>query len=85
MEHNRSRWKTQSFKVEELLDYREMDDDTLEIRVRWFGFTAQDDSWEPVGRLFEDMPTLVQRYLISIEEQCTLARYLLQQKLHTTF
>ena len=40
--------------IEDIIDWRENDDGDLELRVRWLGFTASEDSWEPVARLHED-------------------------------
>ena len=32
------------------------------VRVRWFGFTADDDSYVPVETLVEDQPELMRAY-----------------------
>jgi hypothetical protein len=42
------------FSLEKQVDLRESDAGTLEIRVRWLGFEANEDTWEPVERLQED-------------------------------
>ena len=68
------------FTLEELVDWRESDAGTLEIRVRWLGFEANEDTWEPVERLQEDVPVVLHRYLRTVEDVCPLALALLQQQ-----
>ena len=63
--------------IEDIIDWRENDDGDLELRVRWLGFTAAEDSWEPVARLHEDQELLVERYLQRIQHECDLAVALL--------
>ena len=48
--------------VQQLLDHR-MDNDGLKIKVRWLGFDATHDSWEPLAGLAQDVPELVEEYL----------------------
>jgi hypothetical protein len=38
----------------------------LEIRVRWLGFEANEDTWEPVERLQEDVPVVLHRFLRTV-------------------
>ena len=63
--------------IEDLIDWRESDDGDLELRVRWLGFTASEDTWEPVAMLHEDQALLVERYLQGIQHECDLAVALL--------
>ena len=55
----------------------ENDDGDLELRVRWLGFTASEDTWEPVATLHKDQALLVERYLQRIQHECDLAVALL--------
>jgi hypothetical protein len=64
--------------VESLVDWRETDDALLELRVRWLGFTPQEDTWEPIDRLHEDQPALVERFLRRLQRECELAPVLLE-------
>ena len=48
--------------VQRLCEHR-MADTGMELRVRWLGFDQTHDTWEPLARLAEDVPDLVERYL----------------------
>ena len=50
------------FQVEKFINWRITDDDEMEVRVRWLGFTAAGDSWEPPQRLHEDVPVMLEQY-----------------------
>jgi hypothetical protein len=63
--------------VEDLVDWREDDDGNLQIRVKWLGFAADEDTWEPVGKLHEDQPELVEAFLRRVQDECVLAAPLL--------
>jgi hypothetical protein len=67
------------FYVDRLVDWRETDEGTLEIRVRWLGLDQNEDSWEPAAQLREDVPETVQRYLLEVADECDLAGELLRQ------
>ena len=67
------------FYVDDILDWREDDTGSIELRVRWLGFEASEDTWEPVERLHEDVPTLVTRFLRNIIGECLQADELLQR------
>jgi uncharacterized membrane protein YgcG len=67
------------FYVDDILDWREDDTGSIELRVRWLGFEASEDTWEPVERLHEDVPTLVTRFLRNITAECLQADELLQR------
>jgi hypothetical protein len=66
------------FNVDKVVDWRETDEDALEVRVRWLGFESNEDSWEPASRLHEDVPDIVERYLASVENECDKAGALLR-------
>ncbi|KAG6865340.1 hypothetical protein C0991_003377 [Blastosporella zonata] len=40
--------------------------DGREFKVSWFGYTAEDDTWEPEGHLLEDVPVAVKEYLAAL-------------------
>ena len=61
--------------VQQLLDHR-MDNDGLKIKVRWLGFDATHDSWEPLSTLVQDVPELVEEYLYSKRADRRCARAL---------
>ena len=50
------------FYPDKIVGWREADEGRLELKVRWLGFDASDDSWEPVAQFYEDAPTMVRRY-----------------------
>jgi hypothetical protein len=50
------------FYPDKIVGWREADEGRLELKVRWLGFDASDDSWEPVAQFYEDAPTKVRRY-----------------------
>ena len=64
--------------VESLVDWRETDDELLELRVRWLGFTPAEDTWEPVEQLHEDQPVIVKRFPRRIQRECDLVPMLLE-------
>ena len=66
------------FFVQELVDWREDDDGRLQLRVSWLGFTASEDTWEPIQSLHEDQPDMVEQYLRGIQAECILATPLLE-------
>ena len=66
--------------LESIVDWRETDDALLELRVRWLGFTPAEDTWEPIDRLHEDQPELVERFLRQVQRECDLAPVLLEKK-----
>ena len=45
------------------MGWRTLDDDTVQLKVRWVGFTAAQDSWEPAIALHADVPEVVLRWL----------------------
>ena len=67
------------FYVDDILDWRENDAGSIELRVRWLGFESNEDTWEPVERLHEDVPTLVTRFLRNITTECLQADELLHR------
>ena len=53
----------QKFDVQEFVGWREGDDKSIELKVRWEGFEPQDDTWQGLEGLFEDVPAMVRKYL----------------------
>ena len=53
----------QEFTVEDLLDWGFDDDDRVIIRVRWLGFDASEDTWEPMSQLYEDVERKVRLFV----------------------
>ena len=53
----------QKFDVEKFIGWRAGDDGEIQLRVRWEGFEPQDDTWQSLEGLFEDVPALVRQYL----------------------
>ena len=64
--------------LENIVDWRDTDDALLELRVRWLGFTPAEDTWEPIDRLHEDQPALLERFLRQVQRECGLAPILLE-------
>jgi hypothetical protein len=60
-------------------NFREMDDDTLQLRTQWLGFEPSEATWEDVRRLHEDVPVMVVRYLRTIEGESELVHPLLTE------
>lgn len=47
--------------VSEILEHR-LQDGHFFVRVRWMGFEAEDDTWEPLTTMLEDVPAIVRAY-----------------------
>ena len=54
--------------LEDMVAWRGTNDDRIENPVCWLGFETNEDTWEPVIKLFEDVPDLLLRYLRTIQE-----------------
>jgi hypothetical protein len=53
------------FEIQELKDLRfNSETSQHEVLVGWRGFTSEDDTWEPVNPLRDDVPDLLQRFLL---------------------
>ena len=50
------------FQVEKIVDHGINNDDEYELKVRWDGFTREDDTWELARNLFADVPSVVTNY-----------------------
>ena len=44
----------------------------LELLVEWKGFTEDDNSWEPLKNLYEDVPELVKNFQKKMREEKTV-------------
>lgn len=53
----------QKFDVAGFHAWRTNDDDEVQLKVRWEGFQPQDDTWEDLEQLYNDVPVLVTNYL----------------------
>ena len=53
----------QKFEIDEFVGWRLQDDGTVQLKVRWHGFQPQDDTWEALEGLHDDVPALVGKYL----------------------
>jgi transposase InsO family protein len=51
------------YAVERVVDLREGPSKAFEAQVRWKGFTAKSDTWEPLLQLYEDIPEMVRSFL----------------------
>ena len=49
--------------MDEFVGWRIQDDGTVQFKVRWHGFQTQDDTWEDLAGLHNDVPALVDKYL----------------------
>ena len=54
----------QKFDVQSFQGWRLNDDDEVQLKVRWEGFQPQDDTWEDLDQLYNDVPVLVTNYLV---------------------
>ena len=50
------------YEIREFKDERIGPKGKIEILCSWRGFGAEDDSWEPIDRLYKDVPNLVERH-----------------------
>ena len=48
----------------------------LELKVRWLGFDATHDTWEPVANMAADVPDMVEAYLYSKQGDAVVRRAL---------
>jgi len=53
----------QKFKVESFQDWGFGDDGAVVLKVRWRGFGADEDTWEPMAQLDEDVEVMVGQYV----------------------
>jgi hypothetical protein len=59
------------YQVEELVKFRySREIKQYEVFVKWLGFTDLENTWEPLSRLYEDVPHMVADFL---EEKCSVA------------
>jgi hypothetical protein len=53
----------QRYVVDRIVDLTQSHNRVPRMRVRWLGYGPEDDTWEPVTKLYEDVPTLVSEFL----------------------
>ena len=53
--------------VDSIVRHRKVENGQVEYRVRWFGYSDRDDTWEPHEELKKDAPDVVKGYLESIK------------------
>ena len=53
----------QGFEISKILDYYLGTDDEYYFSVRWFGFEADADTWEPLSVLLVDAPTVLKNFV----------------------
>jgi len=52
--------------ISRIIDHRNNEMGHMEFKVRWWGYSDEDDTWEPEDELREDAPGAVETYLASI-------------------
>ena len=57
----------QKFKVKEFVDWGFADDGKVVLKVRWQGFDASEDTWEPLEQLYADVKVMVDKYVAAVE------------------
>lgn len=57
----------QSFRVQEILDWRQKDRQPVELLVRWLGFDDASDTWQQLDKLAKDVPVLVGEFVAAAE------------------
>ena len=63
--------------IKNIIEHRvDEDDDTFELKVRWLGWGAEADTWEPIHQLVEDAPHHVEEYLRGHDASEACNRYL---------
>ena len=53
----------QKFDVEEIIGWKIGPDNAVELHVRWEGFEDEDNTWQGLQQMHEDVPALVRKYL----------------------
>ena len=54
--------KTNAYQVSHLKDIRS-NGSSYDVLVHWLGFDDNENSWEPVEKLYEDIPLLLHEFL----------------------
>jgi hypothetical protein len=69
------------FEVEAFVDLRKQGQH-WEVKVRWRGYTPEEDTWEPLQQVWEDVPVLLKNWLktTNVEGAKEAAQFL-----HTVF
>ena len=52
-----------AFFPDKIVSWREADEGTMQLRVRWLGFEPNEDSWEDLQTFYADAPVMVRRYV----------------------
>ena len=69
------------FFVDKMVDWRETDAGQLELKVRWLGFEAQNDTWETAEAMFKDVPAITKAYLQGLSHNDLICRFLVDKGL----
>ena len=54
------------YKVANFLQHK-MEDGVLKLLTQWQGFDVEDATWEPIGIMTEDVPSVVQTYILALD------------------
>ena len=55
-----------TFDVEAIVGYRVKGDGAIELQVRWVGFAAEEQTWEPLNAIARDVPAIAMAYVDSL-------------------
>ena len=53
----------QKFEIDRFMAWRCDSNGEVELMARWHGFEPEDDTWEDLRQLYDDVPVLVRKYL----------------------
>jgi|SRR6478609_3195249 len=53
---------TEEYEIQSIVDKMKMRNGQVKYRVRWKGWSAKDDTWEPRRKLVKDVPELIEAY-----------------------
>ena len=53
----------EQFDVDRIVEWRRLPNDKYELRIRWLGYEASWDTWEPLSQVKADVPEMVNRFI----------------------